>query len=79
MIETAAEMDEELLELYLEHEEMDEKQIIRGLRIGTLANKIVPVLCGSALKNQGVQPVIDAVIDLLPSPLDVLSCDRHKS
>ncbi len=72
MIETAAEMDEELLEHYLEHEDLDEKQIVRGLRIGTLANKIVPVLCGSALKNQGVQPVIDAVIDFLPSPLDVL-------
>jgi elongation factor G len=72
MMETAAEMDEELLEHYLEHEDMDEKQIIKGLRIGTLANKLVPVLCGSALKNQGVQPVIDAVIDFLPSPLDVL-------
>jgi elongation factor G len=72
MVETAAEMDEELLEHYLEHEDLDENQIIRGLRIGTLANKLVPVLCGSALKNQGVQPVIDAVIDLLPSPLDVL-------
>jgi len=72
MMETAAEMDEELLEHYLEHEDLDEKQIVRGLRIGTLANKIVPVLCGSALKNQGVQPVIDAVIDFLPAPLDVL-------
>ncbi|MGO9122418.1 MAG: elongation factor G [Desulfomonilaceae bacterium] len=72
MMETAAEMDEELLEYYLEHEEMEEKQIIRGLRIGTISNKLVPVLCGSALKNQGVQPVIDAVIDFLPSPLEVL-------
>ena len=79
MIETAAEMDEELLEHYLEHEDLDEKQIIRGLRIGTISNKLVPILCGSALKNQGVQPVVDAVIDFLPSPLDVSSCDRHKS
>ncbi|HTY25506.1 MAG TPA: elongation factor G [Desulfomonilaceae bacterium] len=71
MLETAAEMDEELLEYYLEHETMDEKQIIKGLRIGTIANRIVPVLCGSALKNQGVQPVIDAVINFLPSPLEV--------
>jgi elongation factor G len=71
MIEAAAEMDEELLEYYLEHDTLDEKQIIRGLRQGTIENKIVPVLCGSALKNVGVQPVIDAAIDFLPSPLDV--------
>ncbi len=71
MLESAAEMDEELLESYLETEDLDEKQIIKGLRIGTIANRIVPVLCGSALKNQGVQPVIDAVIDFLPSPGDV--------
>jgi len=71
MLESAAEMEEELLEHYLEHDDLDEKQVIRGLRIGTLANRIVPTLCGSALKNQGVQPVIDAAIDFLPSPLDV--------
>ncbi len=64
-------MDEELLEHYLENDDLDEKEIIRGLRIGTLANKLVPTLCGSALKNQGVQPVVDAVIDFLPSPADV--------
>jgi elongation factor G len=71
MLESAAEMDEELLEHYLENEDLDEKQIIRGLRKGTIENKIVPVLCGSALKNQGVQPVIEGAIDFLPSPLDV--------
>jgi elongation factor G len=71
MLESAAEVDEELLEQYLEHDDLDEKQIIRGLRKGTIENKMVPVLCGSALKNQGVQPVIDAAIDFLPSPLDV--------
>ncbi len=71
MLESAAEMDEELLEYYLENEDLDEKQIIRGLRIGTISNRLVPTLCGSALKNQGVQPVIDAVIDFLPSPADV--------
>jgi elongation factor G len=65
MIETAAEMDEELLEYYLENDDLDEKQIIKGLREGTITNKIVPVLCGSALKNQGVQPVIEAVIELI--------------
>ncbi|MDQ7783010.1 MAG: elongation factor G [Desulfomonilaceae bacterium] len=71
MLESVAEMDEELLEHYLEHDDLDEKQITAGLRIGTIGNKIVPVLCGSALKDQGVQPVIDAVIDYLPSPVDV--------
>jgi elongation factor G len=71
MVETAAEMDEELLELYLENDDLDKKQIIRGLRKGTLENKIVPTLCGSALKNLGVQPVIEAVVDFLPSPLEV--------
>ena len=71
MLESAAEMDEELLEHYLEHDDLDEKQIILGLRKGTITNRIVPTLCGSALKDQGVQPVIDAAIDFLPSPLDV--------
>jgi len=71
MLESAAETHEELLEHYLEHEDLDEKQILRGLRLGTVSNAFVPTLCGSALKNIGVQPVIDAVIDFLPSPLDV--------
>ncbi|MBI4963528.1 MAG: elongation factor G [Desulfomonile tiedjei] len=71
MLESAAEMDEELLEHYLDHDDLDEKQIIEGLRKGTITNRIVPTLCGSALRNQGVQPVIDAVLDFLPSPLDV--------
>lgn len=71
MLESVAEMDEEILEHYLEHDDLDEKQIIAGIRAGTIANKIVPVLCGSALKDQGVQPVIDAVLDYLPSPVDV--------
>ncbi len=75
MLESAAEMDEELLEYYLEHDDLDEKQIVSGLRSGTMSNRIVPVLCGSALKNQGVQPVVDAVIDFLPSPLDVASVE----
>lgn len=70
MLESAAEMDESLLEHYLEHDDLEEKQIIMGLRIGTLSNRLVPTLCGTALKNIGVQPVIDAVIDFLPSPLD---------
>jgi elongation factor G len=71
LLEAAAEMDEELLDRYLETEDLEEKDIIKGLRIGTLSNRLIPTLCGSALKNIGVQPVIDAVIDYLPSPLDV--------
>ncbi|HMK33444.1 MAG TPA: elongation factor G [Desulfomonilaceae bacterium] len=71
MLEAAAEMSEELLEHYLEHDDLDEKQIIQGLRQGTVSNRIVPTLCGSALRNLGVQPVVDAIIDFLPSPLDV--------
>ncbi|MCX5872414.1 MAG: elongation factor G [Deltaproteobacteria bacterium] len=71
MLETAAEQDETLLEHYLENDSLDEKQIISGLRKGTISNNIVPILCGSALKNQGVQPVIDAIIDFLPSPIEV--------
>jgi elongation factor G len=71
MLEAAADMDEELLERYLENDDLEEKDIIKGLRAGTIANRLVPVLCGSALKQVGVQPVIDAVIDYLPSPLDV--------
>ncbi len=72
MLEAAAETDERLLETYLETDDLPEKDIIEGIRAGTLANRLVPVLCGSALKNQGVQPVIDAIIDFLPSPLEVL-------
>ncbi|MEJ2717135.1 MAG: elongation factor G [Deltaproteobacteria bacterium] len=71
MLESAAEMDEQLLEQYLETDDLNENQIKEGLRLGTLSNTFVPVLCGSALKNQGVQPVIQAVIDFLPSPLEV--------
>lgn len=71
MIEAAAEMDEELLEIYLENETLDKKQILRGLRKGAISNNIVPTLCGSALKNQGVQPVIEAVVNLLPAPDEV--------
>ncbi len=70
MLEAAAEMDEELLETYLETDDLTPDQINRGLRAGTLANKLIPTLCGSALKNLGVQPVIEAVIDYLPSPLE---------
>ena len=71
MIEAVAEMDDELTHKYLEGHDLSAADIKRGLRIGTLDYRIVPVLAGSALKNKGVQPVLDAVVDYLPSPLDV--------
>ena len=71
VVEAAAEADEKLMELYLEEGDLSEKQIIQGIRARTLANEIVPVLCGSAFKNKGVQCMLDAVIDYLPAPNDV--------
>jgi elongation factor G len=71
MIEAVAEVDDDLTEKFLEDGEFSADEIRHGLRLGTLQNKLVPVLTGSALKNKGVQPMLDAVIDYLPSPLDV--------
>jgi elongation factor G len=71
LVEAIADLDDEVAHRYLEGEEISADELRRGLRAGTLAYKIVPVLCGSALKNKGVQPMLDAVIDYLPSPLDV--------
>jgi elongation factor G len=71
MVEAVAEMDDELTHKYLEGHDLSEADIKHGLRLGTLEYRIVPVLAGSALKNKGVQPVLDAVVDYLPSPLDV--------
>ena len=71
MIGSAAEASEELMEAYLGESQLSEEQIIAGLRAGTLANDIVPCLCGSAFKNKGVQALLDAVVQLMPSPVDV--------
>ncbi len=71
LVEKIAETDDELMEMYLEGEEPTQEQLMAALRRATIANEINPVFCGTALKNKGVQPVLDAVIDLLPSPLDV--------
>ncbi len=71
MIESLADLDDDIAHKYLEGEEISADEIRVALRAGTLAYKIVPVLTGSALKNKGVQPMLDAVIDFLPSPLDV--------
>ena len=71
MIEAIAETDDELTLLYLEGEEISVDELKAALRRATIANQLVPVLCGSALKNKGVQRMLDAVVDYLPSPLDI--------
>ena len=71
LFEAVAETSEELLEHYLAEGSLTQAQITRGLRIGTIGGTLVPVLCGSAFKNKGVQPLLDAVVDYLPSPLDI--------
>jgi len=71
MIEAAAEATDELTEKYLETGELSADEIRAGLRVRTLANEIVPTLCGSAFKNKGVQAMLDAIVDFMPSPLDV--------
>ena len=71
MIEKAADFDDELMDKYLEGEEISEELIKRAIRKGTLAVKLTPVLCGSSYKNKGVQLLLDAVIDYLPAPTDV--------
>ena len=71
LTEAAAEADEELMETYVESGELAPDQIRRGIRIRTVANEIVPALCGSAFKNKGVQPFLDAIIDYLPAPNEV--------
>jgi elongation factor G len=71
MIESVAELDDELTMKFLEGEELTPDEIRHGLRLGTLQNRVVPVLTGTALKNKGVQLVLDAVVHYLPSPLDV--------
>ncbi|MGI6588207.1 MAG: elongation factor G [Peptococcia bacterium] len=71
MVEAVAETDETLLEKYIEGEEITEEELIRGLRKGTLNVQITPVVCGSSFKNKGIQFLLDAVTNFLPSPLDV--------
>ena len=71
LIEAVAEVDDDLLHKYLQSHELSEEEIVRGCRKGTVEMKIVPVLCGAAFKNKGVQQLLDAVVAYLPSPLDV--------
>ena len=75
MLESAAEANEELMDKYLEEGDLEEDEVRTGLRIRTLANEIVPALCGTAFKNKGVQAMLDAVIDYLPNPTEVKAID----
>jgi elongation factor G len=77
LIETLAEADDEIMELFLEGQEPDLELLQTAIRRATLADKLNPVLCGTAFKNKGVQPLLDAVISYLPSPLDIDAIDGH--
>jgi elongation factor G len=77
LLETVAENDEEMMELYLEGTEPTEEQLVAAIRRATVAGGVTPVLCGSAFKNKGVQPMLDAIVDYLPSPLDVPAIQGH--
>ncbi|MET8678749.1 elongation factor G [Streptomyces sp. NPDC004647] len=78
LLETAAEGDEELMEMYLEGEEPTEEQLKAGIRRATIGGHLTPVFCGTAFKNKGVQPLLDAVVEYLPSPVDVEGVTGHK-
>ena len=71
MMETLAEVDDDIMEAYLSEEVIDDATLKQAIRRATIELKIVPVLCGSALKNKGIQPLIDAIVDFLPSPADI--------
>ena len=71
LVEAAADSDEGIMEKYLEGKEVSEAELRKAIRRGTLSLKIVPVVCGSAFRNKGVQPMLDAVVEYLPSPLDI--------
>ncbi|MEY2699952.1 MAG: hypothetical protein RIQ52_707 [Pseudomonadota bacterium] len=77
LLEAVAESDEALMDQYLESGDLDEAAILKGLRARTIALEIVPMLCGSAFKNKGVQAMLDAVVEFLPSPLDVPAIPGH--
>src|SRR6185369_3139659 len=70
LLEEISHYDDELLEMILEEHEIPKGRLVAAIRSATLSSQITPVLCGSSFKNRGVQPLLDAVIDFLPSPLD---------
>ncbi|MCL2382862.1 MAG: elongation factor G [Oscillospiraceae bacterium] len=71
LLEAVAEQDDELMMKYLEGEELSEEEIKKGIRLGTIGNKMIPVVCGSSYKNKGVQQLLDSVVAFMPSPLDI--------
>jgi elongation factor G len=77
LLETVAEFDDEIMEKYLADEPLEHKDLLPVIRRATLDLEIVPVLCGSALKNKGIQPLLDGIVDFLPSPLDVAAVVGH--
>jgi elongation factor G len=77
LLETIAENDDEMMAMYLEGEEPTEEQLVAAIRRATLSSAVNPVLCGTAFKNKGVQPMLDAIVDYLPSPLDIPSIKGH--
>jgi elongation factor G len=77
LIETISENDEEMMELYLEGNEPNEEQLVAAIRRATIASAVTPVMCGSAFKNKGVQPMLDAIVDFLPSPVDIPAIKGH--
>lgn len=77
LVEAVAETDEELMMKYLDGEELTEEELRNGIRKATIAIKFIPVLCGSAFKNKGVQPLLDAVVDYMPAPTDIPAIKGH--
>jgi elongation factor G len=77
LFETIAEADDEMMELYLEGQEPEVDALHAAIRRATIANKLTPVLCGTAFKNKGIQPLLDAVVSFLPSPADVPAIEGH--
>lgn len=77
LIEAVSELDENLMTKYLDGEELTQEEIVTTLRKGVITNQIVPVICGSSYKNKGVQPMIDSVVDYMPSPIDVDAIKGH--
>ncbi len=77
LLETIAENDDEMMELYLEGTEPTEEQLVAAIRRATVAGSLNPVLCGTAFKNKGVQPMLDAIVDYLPSPVDIPAVEGH--
>jgi elongation factor G len=77
LIEAISENDEEMMELYLQGVEPDEEQLVAAIRRATIASAVTPVMCGSAFKNKGVQPMLDAIVDFLPAPVDIPPVQGH--